>query len=188
MLIILTVLLLKLFNNKLNVATLTKCGKFSITELNVMYNTVEIIGADAKTFTCVGEDFGKDRTSVYFEENKIQYADPATFKILNFGFSIDTHYVFMPNFYIPNGSKIIHQVDPTSFIPFSEYISKDCCHVYIINEYGELIVRDDVDAATFTKLGLYYFADKTHLYDLSLNEIAALDTLKVSANDLLYGE
>ncbi|MCW8193716.1 hypothetical protein F6455_02820 [Proteobacteria bacterium 005FR1] len=111
----------------------------------------EVEGADAETFTKLGEGFGKDKYKVFYKGNEIPGADPATFKQLRWAYSKDISRVYL-------FTCILDDANPDEFELLGGSWSKDGKHVY----HGHQKV--DADAASFRFVGNSWAIDKSSAY------------------------
>jgi hypothetical protein len=126
-------------------------------------------GADPATFKPFSYDYASDKYAVYFINQKIEGIDMKTFQILGGTYFKDKSKVYNP--------EIIKGADPASFqiLNEEEYYSKDKNAVY---RFGEKI--PGADPVTFQTLGHQYAKDKNGVYYLQ-EKLAGADptTFKV---------
>jgi len=111
------------------------------------------IPADKETFKPLGGAFFKDKNNVFYFENIIKKADPATFKKLGHSdYSIDKSKVFCKD-------RLLNDADKNSFSIINTLYAKDTNFVY-----KNCNTLNEIDSATFTLLEYGYSKDKNNSY------------------------
>lgn len=132
----------------------------------VFFHITKIEGADPTTFVLLGKGYAKDADNVYYEENILPEALPASFQIVGgshyLWYGKDKKSVFM------NEKKILG-AEPKSFRLIDKHsYSRDRKHIFYV---GELIAGADPD--TFKKAAFQYdgwasekvyHQDKNHVF------------------------
>lgn len=125
---------------------------------NDAYFKQYIMKADPVSFKIIHDNGGKlyarDKRAIYYRENELIGADPATFTVIDAPYAKDWQYVFY-------SSSKIDGADPQTFRVFSVRVTKDKNHAYLDGK-----VAEEVDAATLHSIsGGYGYADKNFEYD-----------------------
>lgn len=117
---------------------------FNILTAEVSYGQMPIIEADTKTFKILSDVYAKDAKHVYYTQNIIQDADPATFSYVGgFYYAKDARHVYSQGHIIPGA-------DSSTFTYLGGCYSKDASQVYALSS-----INDDPSG----QKGFY-----THLY------------------------
>ncbi|HSI14731.1 MAG TPA: DKNYY domain-containing protein [Chthoniobacter sp.] len=121
-----------------------------------VYRCGEIIpGANPESFVHVKDAWWKDRHAVYWQQFRIDGADPATFMPLqHYGWAKDKHQGYQGDHPIP-----VH--DPASFVSINEDWARDSKAYYVDNFTSEV---KGADYATFQILKGRYAKDRNHIY------------------------
>jgi len=130
--------------------------------------------ADAKSFTVLSEEFGKDENSVFWKD-KIQQVDHATFKI-DAGVPKDATQVYY-DFGYGDSLFVIDTADPDSYEPFQLNVE---FYYYRWgrdkNSYFLTGKKIDVDRNSFTILNRTLAVDTASIYSIIINSLQVIDT------------
>jgi len=154
--------------------TCKECCDYKVSNGKVYLADEVIAGADTRSFSCVKDEYSKDKNYVYFRYTRVKGADPATFKVLEWGYSKDKSHVYF-DYYSGN---TIKNADPGSFVVFDLGISKDKNSVFILTDDNKIKKLTIADAKTFRAYHGYYY-DKKYLFGEQGEILAKRDTFDI---------
>lgn len=108
--------------------------------------------ADPSTFQCIYWNYNKDKYSVYFKENKINFANSESFEKIN-------DYLAKDNCNVYYKDELLIWADNKSFEILLRDFYKDKNSIYYENK-----ILNWVDVKTFEVLGYNYSKDKKNIY------------------------
>lgn len=140
--------------------------------------------ADPKSFEILERNaYSKDRNSVYYNGEKIEWSDGSTFELLNENYSKDKNNVYYTeNTIYSRELSRLEWADLKSFEILQEGYSKDRNFVY---QNGKKIW---FDGWTFIIINKWYIKDKDNVYYLSCNKVEWADPATFEPIDGCYAK
>ncbi len=119
------------------------------------YHTKKVKEADVNSFESLNKEYGKDKSSVFFEGNKIA-RDPSTFKIIDYRITRDKNGAYCKDYKIEYS-------DGLSFKILSSYYAKDKHNIYYYTNtcYTKL---ESTTVANFELINNAYARDASYVY------------------------
>lgn len=130
------------------------------------WDTMEIIKwADPFTFSPLWEDswWGKDKSDIYFNDEKKDWVDPDSFVILSKGFAKDTHRVYATY----SAGSPIDWADPKTFIIINDSFWKDKNNIYLDPHNPSVQKLNHIDLESFSPIKDNWYKDKDHLFSFA---------------------
>lgn len=141
---------------------------------NVFYQNIKLESADPMSFEVLNNGFSKDNKSVFYKAKQIPEADTVTFRVRKSGFACDCNTAYRK--YMPiNGIEF-----PDTFMPVDEFFVKDSANIYRL--HGLRAIKTDADIQTFQIIKLppdfgYYsyrmYKDKSNAYFIETDKTYA---------------
>jgi len=123
-------------------------------------NDIKPIDCHYESFVVIDHPYAKDKSSVFYEGDKLSEASSSTFELISYGYSRDRQHVFFRNL-------IVDKADPSTFITFTENENSMGETVYAKDKQS-IFINDkrfsEADIATFKILDEKYSIDKNGVY------------------------
>jgi len=172
--IALLVLCCVLLPKSLMAGAVKDCSDYRVVGSNVVLEGKNVAGADVSTFHCIEGEYGADHKSVFFGTRRMSSIDPASFRVLGYGYSKDKFNVYYDYY----SGKILKGADALTFEAFDHEVSKDKNSVYKVPVMGSPVIKlNAADTLTFRRFGEDCYRDKNHFYNVEVEILRSDDEI-----------